>query len=711
MKKYAFRLVGLLALIGSQALAATAPPAGQKRSAPSGRYRLDLVAVSDGKPVMDLTAADLELLEDGKKVPIRSLAFVPASPGKRLAVIFHDMNLWIKNVQRDKDDISEEILGLARTGVELMIIRLDSPGGLKVLQPFTRDESLLRRAMAAALEKVGMNESYEDLGGRLGESLGSDTIVRDEKQNLLLSYYYTKRQRFERTIGGLMTACCVLRSFPGRKSVLLVSGGIPDISSSSRTDITRNSADAKADGRATMDAIHDRARQTMTQSRLFDPFGLLKEERFEQGDEVLARLIQFSNAMNVSIYALDPGVFTKNVFVLSSEFARPEATESESIQSETRAKEVQALREVADSTSGRLFRGANKFDELKTSLGADLEGYYELAFKPETQRPDLAYHKIEVRTARRDVDLRSRTGYREYSAEETKNLLLISAYYNPTLFTGLPFDGTFVPFFDPSGKWESWIGLALPVGPLFIETPRSSAVSTFSLYLSFREREQDSRGFTAKIEIPVRMTDNLRNSLPNLSHLWSYFKGPDLAAQKSGYDVVYILQDMQTGEIGGWSGTLAAPDLRGDEKGTVLNRVLGSIAANPQAKGDEPVLDAKNGVLNFKDIRFYPRITDAFSPGQDAWVFLQAHLPLRKDKDMLAPQFMAFRGGVLPRVVSAKIIAESWNVKTKIWSGVCRLGLAPLDPGEYDLEITIPGWVEGTDLMTEVRLTKMGPTL
>jgi hypothetical protein len=126
------------------------------------------------------------------------------------------------------------------------------------------------------------------------------------EQQLLLSYYYSKRLRFENLVGGLMAAGCYLQGVPGRKSILLVSGGIPDLASSSRID-----ALSGTDRSAAMDAVHERARQTTTRTRLFDPFGLLKGESFEQSDQVLDRLVHFSNAQNISIYALDPGVFTR----------------------------------------------------------------------------------------------------------------------------------------------------------------------------------------------------------------------------------------------------------------------------------------------------------------------------------------------------------------------------------------------------------------
>jgi len=703
---------------------APAPPLPQKDAARPvlKRFSVDVVALKDGKPAADLTPSDFELYEDDKRVPIRSASFVPTGTQKRLAVVFHDMNLWIKNVQRDKDDITEELVALSKQGIEMMLMRLDSPGGLRIIQPFTRDEALIRKASASALSKVGMNESYEDLGGQFMETQGSESFMASGKQNLLMSYYYTKRLRFEKTMGGLMAACYSLEAYPGRKSILLVSGGIPDISSASQTDISRAIGDVgqtQTDDqkRATLDAIHDRAQQTPTRTRLFDPFGLLKGETFERGDQVLDRLIQFTNGQNVSIYALDPGVFTRNVFQLTSEFARPEeVTESDSIQSETRAREVQNLREISEGTSGLLFRGASKFDDLKKNLGSDLEGYYELAFKTEGQKPDGKFHKLTVKTSRKDVDLRFRKGYRDLTPEELKNMLLVSAYYSPELFGGLPLKGFFAPFVDESGKFSAWISMAMPVKPIFLDTSRGTAPQTmFSLYVWLSQHGEDGRGFSTKIDIPIKMTDALRQALATQTHIYTFFKGPELAPKKASYDVVYILQDAETGEIGGWRSPVSVPDLRSKDQGAVIDCVLGSAAANAQEKpGRETVaLNPKNGTVEFGELRFYPRVTNRFMAGQDAWVFIQAYLPVKTEKEAVAPQFMVFPKDQTtpPRVMTGKTVAEYWNPGTKVWSAISQLGLANLVDGEFVLQATLPASAKADkDLTIEVRFTKGGAT-
>jgi hypothetical protein len=202
------------------------------------------------------------------------------------------------------------------------------------------------------------------------------------------------------------------------------------------------------------------------------------------------------------------------------------------------------------------------------------------------------------------------------------------------------------------------------------------------------------------------MTEALRNSLPAMTYIWSFFKGPEFAFKNADYEVVYVLRDAETGELGAWSSPLDVPDIRSREQAAVVNCVLGSIATNPEGKKEALALNPKNGLLEFGQIRFYPRVTNQFSPDQDAWVFLQAHLPLRGDEGHVSPQFTAFRQGGEPQVLIGEIITDRWNAKTKVWSGIIQLSLIALEPGEHMLKVTIPEGTKGAPLTAQVKLLK-----
>jgi len=119
-------------------------------------------------------------------------------------------------------------------------------------------------------------------------------------------------------------------------------------------------------------------------------------------------------------------------------------------------------------------------------------------------------------------------------------------------------------------------------------------------------------------------------------------------------------------------------------------------------------LNPKSGTLDFREFRFYPRVTNQFTADEDASVFLQVHLPLRKDKDPVTPRITAMREGAAPQSLEGEIIVESWNARTKIWSGVCRASLGSFEPGENILRITIPAGSGNDGLTAEVKFNKIG---
>jgi hypothetical protein len=204
------------------------------------------------------------------------------------------------------------------------------------------------------------------------------------------------------------------------------------------------------------------------------------------------------------------------------------------------------------------------------------------------------------------------------------------------------------------------------------------------------------------------MTEALRQALPGLTHVWSYFKGPELAFKKTGYDVVYVLSDPRTGELGGWSSAADLPDLRRAERGSIVNRVLGSTARSPQGGAQAAALDPKSGALDFSGIRFYPRVTGQFPAEDEASIFLQAYLPSKRDEAAVTPRFAVVRPEAVPQELSGTVVVESWNAKTRIWSAICQLGLGSLLPGEHVLRVSVPAGTGAEDLTTEVGFQKGG---
>ena len=69
------------------------------------------------------------------------------------------------------------------------------------------------------------------------------------------------------------------------------------------------------------------------------------------------------------------------------------------------------LRDVAEATGGFLVAETNDLSSGLERIGADLRGYYELAYYPFNPFADGTFRTIEVKVARPGVEVRTRRGY------------------------------------------------------------------------------------------------------------------------------------------------------------------------------------------------------------------------------------------------------------------------------------------------------------
>jgi len=82
-----------------------------------------------------------------------------------------------------------------------------------------------------------------------------------------------------------------------------------------------------------------------------------------------------------------------------------------------------ALRELAEDTGGVLIANTNNLGKGLERVTTDLASYYEIAYAPQSAEADGKFRKIEVKIARKSVDVTSRSGYFALPATDTAPLL------------------------------------------------------------------------------------------------------------------------------------------------------------------------------------------------------------------------------------------------------------------------------------------------
>jgi VWFA-related protein len=657
---------------------------------------VEVIVTKDGEFVKDLAQEDFDIYEDGKKVPINSFELVsfeerelkileekpekkpPAPPKKKLSVIFDAINSWKREVKIESEKIIDELFSLIKLGHEVMILQLHRRKGLEILQPFTTDEDLIRKAVEKAsgnIWKLGMD----------ADEVPPKFVADPERYRKLtrLEYLYLERRRFQDTIGGLLAAFNMIRNLPGRKLILLISAGIPDLSP---PYMLRYPLDR-------IDSI-----------RLFDPFNILEKKTFNEGEEVIRELISFANAQNISIYTLDSDIYVKHLFSGSTaERYQKYEIAPFTIREGDKIRKVQNLNWISKETGASHLRGADKFDNFRQVMSTDLKYYYQLSYYPRRREADDKYHKIKVKVKRRGAKARFRKGYTDYSREEANKMQLITAFYNPALCKQLPFEGEFIPFFTKSGKYEPWMNIALPAKDLFRDRFVEYVRKKFNLHIWIVDKKTGEKGFGGQINLPFNINSSFMEFIKNIDYLSFHFKGPELTFKHNEYQAVFALVDLETNEIGTWESMLSLPDFKKSKEGAFINCVLGEMTSNPKKKAQSFLLSRKDGSLEYSQIKFFPRITNQFANREEASVFLQIYLP--QGKTEIQPEFLVKGEDSLLCPLSGVVSAESWNKKSKVWSAIFRLDLSPATLGENSLYIEIPLSDEVAVLSNELKLT------
>jgi len=103
---------------------------------------------------------------------------------------------------------------------------------MRVLQPFTQDETLLTQAVMKASGSIRIEKSVELDAPVIEDEAGPGQaqVTRDQAKRLSemekISYGYFKRMRLENTINGLLALMNMIKDYPGRKTILFISSGI-----------------------------------------------------------------------------------------------------------------------------------------------------------------------------------------------------------------------------------------------------------------------------------------------------------------------------------------------------------------------------------------------------------------------------------------------------------------------------------------------------
>jgi VWFA-related protein len=381
-----------------------------------------VVTDRDGNRVKDLKPGDFRLKVDGKEVPISFFTEVregvsaapaagqtqpagPVDPGSEVGtsyLVFID-DYFSTDIRRN--EVLQSLKSEAsRLGPQdrMAIVAWDG-GRLAMISNWAGSPSQLARAFDTAMQRPthGLTRLTEHRSFRSDVGFSDQTLADNRPLDLSVTYRGLSEQEtaygstLSRQIEGAVTAVVsTMRAFaspPGRKVMLLLSGGWP----------------------------------FSIQSFVRPGANVAPSHQVREGEDLLRPLTSTANLLGYTVYPVDvPGQQT-----LSSDAADASAGGNNTLQEQ----EIEGTLEfLAQETGGQPIRNGNRTVAL-AQASADTRSYYWLGFTPTWERNDKR-HKMDVDVLRPGLKARSRTGFLDLSKKAEVSMQLESAL----LFGNLP---------------------------------------------------------------------------------------------------------------------------------------------------------------------------------------------------------------------------------------------------------------------------------
>ena len=457
-------------LLAAAAVLALAASAAQHEEAASDYTYFDAVDVNlvnvevvvtdkRGNPIRGLGRHDFELFEDGRPVEIANFysidaapaealepvaavaarrAVVPAEQQLHLAVFVDGMTLQPADRRRVLAAVRDFFdYDLARP-TSLILATFD--GNLSV-ESIPRFEPDLLNARLETLEKAAARGAQREMerrtllkelemasrnGGIAGGTALNENVVWSEAKGALDSIQLYADQLYgevQRSIGAVEEVVEALAGLSGRKALLYISGGLE-----------------RYPGEAMFSVWEGKFRG-------MEPYlnvNFNQRKRLLDTTPDVQRLIRHANSNRVTFYAIGTGRGPAAGGVSAEEGGydigaaagphggRTWSTETEAID-ESNLKS--ALSELAAATGGLSMTNSRNYDRLLGGMNRDFGSYYSLGYAPDRQR-DGKRHKLAVRVAGGDFEVRYRETFREQTLEElmngrTRSAALLGRELNP----------------------------------------------------------------------------------------------------------------------------------------------------------------------------------------------------------------------------------------------------------------------------------------
>lgn len=688
-----FPLPALLALILALPGAPPAPDPGAGQDKPlehrvSVSVKLVQVYVTGkgGAPVTDLTAADFEIVDNGRTYPVTHFekhvigtggsgvgpgpapgAGVAATMSRKFLLVFDLALTDPKDLGRARETALELLDGRLRPSDEIGVVSYSVGRGLVIHEYFTADHARVRsvvegiggRPRAGRAESLTRQIYAADLaaapGTKSAPAAGLDPESRFYEDQALLQAgqgfgsaadfsYVDLAERYLTALGQLAR---VLRDVPGFKNIVLFSGGV---------------AGRYLYGRRGGAAVGEwtTAEELAAQLKDYDAAQASATVR----DAHVAMIREFE-AANCPVYTVDVSRERNEGDVLGARGgADPAGRELEGADS---------LRQLAGGTGGKFYARTVRDERVAEDIRTSTAAYYVLGYEV-GETYDGAFHRIGVKVGRKGVDVKTQGGYfgakpfKDFTRFE-KLLHVVDAALSDAPLAEVPFD---VPV----------AGLPLVVGdsPRLLVFARASPNDLAEVLGRKSEAYlllMDERGDVVSTKrFPISVEE------PRRGALYPSFLVP---VEPGAYTCRMVLRNLETGRAARGAAPVTVPPERAPGLGLDPPLLL------VPEKGTETLPDspdsAPDRLFGYDPAAYAPRAGDV-APGT-----ARLHAAVRVDaggataKDLVLRAFIAAEAGPARSEAPVTVLDRSGDGPIRLL--FVEIATGELRPGRYTLELEV----------------------
>ncbi|MEO8276310.1 MAG: VWA domain-containing protein [Thermoanaerobaculia bacterium] len=453
-----------------------------------GLTRKDFDILEDKKP---MAISNFYAVDEGKPVPtdeelaaetVPALPVVPGLPpeipeDQRLHLVVYIDNFNLHPFSRNKTfpALREFLRSDLSPGDQVMLMSYERESHIR--RPFTSDPQVIASALFE-LEKVNAFANTADSDRR--ELLSDIEDAKDANVALSRARSYSDSlfNDLQFSIDSLKNTVSSLAGLPGRKAILYVSDGLPMVA-----------------GQDVFQAIQEKFTNSASTAAM-ETLSYDASRRFQE-------LIAQANANRISFYTID-GQGLQTSSAVSAE--NRTSNTSGMVESVNNSNMLAPLQLIAESTGGKAIYNTNDATKGLMTIAGDFKSYYSLGYSP-VHSGDGRYHKIEVRTKRKDLVVRHREGYRDKTTEAKMSDGVVSSLFYDVESNAMAIQvqrGQEVRRDD--GFYTVPIEVRIPIGNLVlvpVEGARQARVRVFFAAMN----EKGDMSETQNAQVPIRIPE------------------------------------------------------------------------------------------------------------------------------------------------------------------------------------------------------------